>query len=138
VDDWSAGEVPTNLAAAPGPDYPHGQCTEFAARTVRERTGFAGFYFPRAPGDPPRHAKSWPMLATAAGIASGSTPRVNAVAVFTDGIFATWGHVAVVTDVYGDQSFDVIESNWPRPLTVGTRSHLRPETVTTFLYPTAE
>lgn len=135
MDDWRPDEVPANVARAPGPDYPDGECTWFAAKFVREQTGFAGFYFPRAAGDPPRHAKTWPQLAKTAGISSGATPRVNAVGVFTSGVFSTWGHVAVVTAVHEDGTFDIIESNWPKYHTVARESNISPASITTFLYP---
>jgi surface antigen len=137
VDDWQSDDVPAPLASAPGPDYPHGQCTEFAARLTRERTGSTAFYFPRNPGDPPRDAKVWDALCRSTGTCAVETkPRVNSVAQFKSGVFAKWGHVAVVTAVHADGTFDVIESNYPKALTVGTRSHVDPATVATFLYPT--
>lgn len=135
VDDWRADEVPATTSNTSGPDYPEGECTWFAAKFVREQTGFAGFYFPRLAGEPPRHAKTWPQLAKGAGVHSGSDPQVNAVAVFTTGVFSTWGHVAVVTAVHQDGTFDIIESNYPKHHTVTRESNISPASVTTFLYP---
>jgi len=130
--------VPPKLATAPGPDYPPGQCTFCAAKWVLERTGSAAFYFPRNPGEPARDAKVWDALCTKTGACvARPTPTVNSVAQFKGGVFAKYGHVALVTEVHPDGTFDVQECNWPVPLTVGTRRHLDPATVATFLSPTS-
>jgi surface antigen len=129
--------VPAKLAAAPGPDYPEGQCTYCAAKWVLERTGSAAFYFPRKPGEPARDAKVWDKLCKVTGACTAhAKPAVNSVAQFKGGVFAKYGHVALVTTVHSDGTFDVEECNWPIPLTVGTRQHLDPATVATFLTPT--
>lgn len=129
--------MPPKLATAAGPDYPWGQCTWKAAHFIKEQTGSSAFFFPRKPGEPPRDAKVWDKLCKDTGACeSHAKPKVNSVAQFKGGVFAKYGHVAVVTNVHADGTFDIIESNYPVPLTVGTRSHLDPATVATFLSPT--
>ena len=57
-------------------------------------------------------AKNWPSVAHAEGLRTGSQPRVTAVAVWP-GLAPPYGHIAYVTAVHGDGTFDVAEYNLP-------------------------
>ena len=61
------------------------------------------------------NAGQWLGSARAAGFSTGSTPRVGAVAVWTNSYY---GHVAVVTAVNGSQ-IQVVESNYAGNMSVG-------------------
>lgn len=55
-------------------------------------------------------AHNWPRVARDAGIPTGRTPRVDAVAVWPK-LTPPYGHVAFVTAVHPDGTFDVAEYN---------------------------
>ncbi|HLY63888.1 MAG TPA: CHAP domain-containing protein, partial [Chloroflexota bacterium] len=85
--------------------FPWGQCTYWAAQ---ERPDIGS----RVIGN----AASWIYSARAAGLATGSVPRVGAVVVYQPGAQgAAWtGHVAYVTSVAGDGvHFTISEMNFP-------------------------
>lgn len=111
-----------------GPVYPTGQCTWLVAKMERELLGTEHFTFKKYPGLPDRDAKMWDDLYDGA---QGTTPKVNSVAQWETG---TYGHVAWVTAVHPDNTFDVTESNYHLDGKVGTRTHLSPTGVR-FLYP---
>jgi surface antigen len=58
-------------------------------------------------------AFNWPSVARRRGIPTGARPRVRAVAVWPR-LARPFGHVAYVTKVEPDGSFDVAEYNLPR------------------------
>lgn len=78
--------------------YPMGQCT-WGAKVLAP---WVGNYW--------GNANQWLVSGSAAGHATGTTPQVGAVAVWTGGS-GGYGHVAVVTAVNGDQ-IQVMEANY--------------------------
>ena len=86
------------------------------------------------------NAGDWAASATAAGFEVGTTPKVGAIIVWTNG---GYGHVGYVTEVREDGSIQIIESNyagistptnvrgWFNPTTTG-------EGVVSYIYPPAE
>lgn len=103
-----------------GDDYPYrgatsgvdrwnfykGQCTSFAAWTANSRLGipFSNSY----KGVHWGNAINWDNAARAAGIPVSGTPKAGDIAVRNSG---TWGHVAFVTSVRSDGTFEVDEYN---------------------------
>ncbi len=84
-----------------------GECTSFAAWTIKSRLGISGFsnYYKGAHfGD----AHLWDDAARQVGIPVYSTPRAGDIAVRNSG---TWGHVAFVTKVNSNGTFEVDEYN---------------------------
>ncbi|MBY5013598.1 MULTISPECIES: CHAP domain-containing protein [Streptococcus] len=77
--------------------YPAGQCTWGA----KEMAPWVGNYWGNG-GD-------WAASAAALGYEVGTTPKVGAIAVWTDD---GYGHVAYVTDVAADGTIQVMESNY--------------------------
>ncbi|MFM0601540.1 CHAP domain-containing protein [Streptococcus suis] len=77
--------------------YPAGQCTWGA----KEMAPWVGNYWGNG-GD-------WAASAVALGYEVGTTPKVGAIAVWTDG---GYGHVAYVTDVAANGHIQVKESNY--------------------------
>lgn len=77
--------------------YPAGQCTWGA----KEMAPWVGNYWGNG-GD-------WVASAAALGYEVGTTPKVGAIAVWTDG---GYGHVAYVTDVAANGHIQVKESNY--------------------------
>ena len=86
-----------------GNTYPVGQCTWGA----KQAAPWVGNYW--------GNAGQWLGSARAAGFSTGSTPRVGAVAVWTNSYY---GHVAVVRAVNGSQ-IQVVESNYAGNMSVG-------------------
>ena len=78
--------------------YPVGQCT-WGAKVLAP---WVGNYW--------GNANQWLVSGSAAGHATGTTPQVGAVAVWTTG-GGGYGHVAVVTAVNGDQ-IQIMEANY--------------------------
>jgi surface antigen len=81
-------------------------CTSFVAWAL-ERNGFRTDWF--APGS--MDAWNWPNVARLKGIRTGDDPRPGAVAVWP--AETRFGHVAFVTAVHADETFDVAEYNLP-------------------------
>ncbi|MEQ9763443.1 CHAP domain-containing protein [Streptococcus sp. ZJ151] len=120
----TASYVPVSIISSNG--YPVGQCT-WGAKTLAP---WAGSNWGNG-GD-------WTASASAAGFATGSTPQVGALIVWTDG---SYGHVAYVTDVAADGQIQVMEANyngnqavgnyrgWFNPLTSGTPG------IVSYIYP---
>jgi len=121
-----------------GDDYPYkgqttgvdkwnfykGQCTSFSAWAINSRLGLPFHNYYKGPHW--GNAHNWDNAARSAGISVGSTPRVKAIAVRNSG---TYGHVAYVTKVNSNGSFEVDEYNYGgtsryshRTTTVGTGS----------------
>ena len=108
--------------------YPWGQCTWGAKEMAPWVMNYWG------------NAGDWTASATAAGFEVGTTPKVGAIIVWTNG---GYGHVAYVTEVREDGSIQIIESNyagistptnvrgWFNPTTTG-------EGVVSYIYPPAE
>lgn len=87
-------------------------CTSYAAWALhanQQRTD----WFIRGSMD----AWNWPNVARLRGLKVGSTPRPGDIAVWPK-VARPFGHVAYVTRVHGDGTFDVAEYNLP-----GDRSH---------------
>ena len=104
-------------------------CTSYAAWALWEN-GYRVDWF--VPGS--MDAWNWPNVARRHGIAAGTSPRVGAVAVWPHR--GKFGHVAVVTAVHRDDTFDVAEYNLPgrRPkFGFDRRAEVSPHEVT-FVY----
>ena len=108
--------------------YPWGQCTWGAKEMAPWVMNYWG------------NAGDWAASAAAAGFEVGTTPKVGAIIVWTNG---GYGHVGYVTEVREDGSIQIIESNyagistptnvrgWFNPTTTG-------EGVVSYIYPPAE
>ena len=81
-------------------------CTSYAAWALW-RNGYRTDWFVAGSMD----AWNWPNVARRHGISSGSAARVGAVVVWP--AWGKFGHLAVVTGVHGDGTFDVAEYNLP-------------------------
>ena len=82
------------------------------------------------PGEMDAH--NWPRVARYAGIPTGPDARVDAVAVWPHAT-PPYGHVAFVTAVHPDGTFDVAEYNLRRKYRFDARYRLSPAGVT-FVY----
>ena len=105
-----------------GNTYSVGQCTWGA----KQAAPWVGNYW--------GNAGQWLGSARAAGFSTGSTPRVGAVAVWTNSYY---GHVAVVRAVNGSQ-IQVVESNYAGNMSVGNyRGWFNPaaDGVAGYIYP---
>lgn len=106
--DPSKGGYPGYLASAPQDSIvdPWGmynrECVSYTAWKVQQRYGYMPYWGGRG------NANQWPGNARSAGIPTGSTPRVGAVAVMSGGYY---GHVAFVESVNGN-SVRVSQYNW--------------------------
>lgn len=70
-------------------------------------------------------ARNWPDVAREAGIREGRVPLVGAVAVWPS-LSPPYGHVAFVTAVHRDKTFDVAEYNLLRRFRFDARYRLSP------------
>lgn len=85
------------------------QCVDF----VREsRTDLAGVHLGNAQSKYEQKAKNFLEAAQDKGFKTGQVPREGAVVVFDSTTKNKYGHVAIVTKVHEDGSFDVQEANW--------------------------
>ncbi|MFV8043313.1 CHAP domain-containing protein [Streptococcus hyovaginalis] len=121
-------QTSTSTVSSVGNSYPVGQCT-WGAKTLAP---WAGNNWGNG-GD-------WAASAAAAGFATGTTPQVGALIVWTDG---GYGHVAYVTDIDANGNIQVMEANyngsqsidnyrgWFNPLASGTPGYV------TYIYPNA-
>ncbi|WP_167853883.1 CHAP domain-containing protein [Acidipropionibacterium timonense] len=101
----------------------YGECTSYAAWAIRTHTKYTTFTnFWR--GQQFGNAGHWAAAARAAGIVVDTHPIAGAIAQSTTAAGGT-GHVAYITRVYPDGTFDVAESNYVARHTFGTRSHVR-------------
>lgn len=106
--DPSRGGYPSYLAFAPQDSVvdPWGmynrECVSYTAWKVQQRHGYMPYWGGRG------NANEWPANARAAGIRTGSTPRVGSVAVMSGGYY---GHVAWVESVSGG-TITVSQYNW--------------------------
>lgn len=72
------------------------ECVSYTAWMVYSNYGYMPYW--GGNGD----ANQWPADARAAGIPTGSTPRVGSVAIYMGGPSDPWGHAMWVTGVYGN------------------------------------
>ncbi|MCX4471624.1 peptidase inhibitor family I36 protein [Micromonospora sp. NBC_01655] len=100
-----------------------GQCTSFAAWALRSRVGVA-FHNQYAGQARWGNAKEWVAAAGNAGVPVYNSPKAGDIAVRLGG---TYGHVAFVTSVNSNGSFEIDEYNYlyadaysHRTVTVGT------------------
>jgi surface antigen len=114
-----------------GPAYAEGECTWYVNEQARVILHTDALTFRKYPGLPDRDAKVFDTLADTYAIARGNTPRVNSVAQWKIG---QYGHVAWVTAVHADGTFDVSESNYHLDHRVGTRTNLPASGVSAFIY----
>lgn len=84
--------------------YPVGQCTWGAKALAPWSGNFWG------------NANMWAYSAAAEGFTVSTTPKVGAIAVWTEG---QYGHVAVVTEVQSDSAIRVMESNYNGIMSIG-------------------
>jgi surface antigen len=103
-------------------------CTSYVAWAL-ERNGYRVDWF--EPGE--MDARRWGIVARREGIPVGFTPRRGAVAVWP--WWKRFGHVALVTRVHPDGTFDVAEYNTPGGVRFGfdKRTHVSRRGVT-FVY----
>ena len=81
-------------------------CTSYVAWTLSANGQRTDWFIPGA-----MDAQNWPHVARLRGIATGTVPRVGAVAVWPR--LSEFGHVAYVTRLQPDGGFDVGEYNLP-------------------------
>ena len=84
-------------------------CTSYVAWALSANGQRTDWFIPGA-----MDAGNWPHVARLRGIPVGTQPRVGAVAVWPRS--SRFGHVAYVTRVRRDGSFDVAEYNLPVPV----------------------
>jgi surface antigen len=80
-------------------------CTSYVAWALQANDQRTDWFVPGS-----MDAWNWPNVAGRAGLRVGTTPRVGAVAVWPT-LSKPWGHVAYVTAVNHDGTFDVSEYN---------------------------
>jgi surface antigen len=104
-------------------------CTSYVAWALDANDFRTDWFIPGA-----MDARNWPNVARRRHVQIGRAPRVGAVAVWPR-VAPPFGHVAFVTGVHRDGTFDVAEYNLPgrRPFSFDTRSRLSPRGVT-FVY----
>ncbi len=106
--DYSKGGYPGYLAGAPQDSIvdPWGmynrECVSYTAWRVQQQYGYMPYWGGRG------NANQWPSAARAAGIPTGSTPRVGSVAIMNIG---SYGHSAWVESVNGN-TVRVSQYNW--------------------------
>lgn len=81
------------------------ECVSYTAWMVYKTYGFMPYW--GGNGD----ARQWPGDAQAAGIPTGSTPKVNSVAIYMGGAGDPWGHAMWVRSVNGDGTITVDQYN---------------------------
>lgn len=113
------GQAPRNDYDGNPRGFAQNNCTAFAAWRIASRLGVPSF------GNSWKtqwgNGGHWDNAARAAGVTVNKTPKVGAIAV--NDVHKV-GHVAYVSKVYSDGSFNVEEYNWNNPLRYGTRSHV--------------
>ena len=102
-------------------------CTSYVAWAL-DANGFRVDWFELGEMD----AHNWPRVARDARIPTGPTPRVGAVAVWPH-LTPPYGHVAFVTAVHPDGTFDVAEYNLRRRYRFDARYRVAPAGAT-FIY----
>jgi surface antigen len=81
------------------------ECVSYTAWMVYKTYGYMPYW--GGNGD----ANMWPGDARAAGISTGSTPKVNSVAIYMGGASDPWGHAMWVRSVNGDGTITVDQYN---------------------------
>ncbi len=81
-------------------------CTSYVAWALAANGYRIGWFVPGA-----MDAWNWPNVAARHGIVVGRRPRVGAVAVWVE--WGRFGHLAFVTAVHANGTFDVVEYNRP-------------------------
>ncbi|GEM_PF-5612868 len=99
----------------------YGECTGYAVWAVRSHSDFKDFRNDWR-GAHFGNANHWAIAARQAGLKVSARPSVGDIAQTTR--FAN-GHVAYVSAVHTDGTFDVVEANWASRHTMGMRTHLR-------------
>jgi surface antigen len=104
-------------------------CTSYAAWALAANGYRIDWFIPGS-----MDAWNWPNVAARSGIPVGRRPRVGAVAVWSE--WGRFGHLAFVTAVHPDGTFDVAEYNRPGGVRFGfdRRFDVRREDVV-FVYP---
>lgn len=101
--------------------YPGGQCTAFACWRVRQHTRVTNFHnWWHGPNF--GNANTWDAAARQTGVPVLTTPKAGTVAQSNAG---PYGHVAWVTKVHADGTFDVEENNWAVVEGYGVRRNVR-------------
>lgn len=127
-DDYSAfmlskGFTPGNRAYVVDIyNFYYGECTGYAAFAVAHYSKYKDFTNNWRNGSHFGNGKEWPAGARQAGIPVDTTPAVGSIA---SRITGRSGHVAYVTAVHPDGSFDVNEANFVKPHVFGSRTNLR-------------
>jgi surface antigen len=94
-------------------------CTSYVAWALTANGQRVDWFIPGA-----MNAFNWPHVARLAGLPVGTRPRVGAVAVWPR--VSPFGHVAYVTNVDADGTFDVAEYNLPVPFGFDLRRGVSP------------
>lgn len=81
------------------------ECVSYTAWMVYETYGYMPYWGGSG------NANQWPGDAQAAGIPTGSTPKVNSVAIYMGGSSDPWGHAMWVKSVNGDGTITVDQYN---------------------------
>lgn len=99
--------------------FPEGQCTWFVAEEWKRLYGddITRFVSPY-----PRDGKTFPQLLGNEGYVVDTIPSVGSIAVFTDGVFAEYGHVGIVRAIYGD-TLRIKQSNYPDALQISEQDY---------------
>ena len=98
-------------------------CTSYVAWALTANGQRTAWFIP---GDMDAH--NWPHVASLSNFRTGSHPRVGAIAVWPK-LFPPYGHVAYVTGVENNGTFDVAEYNFrpaahSKPFAFDQRTHL--------------
>lgn len=112
-----------------GNKYTPGQCTWFVY-SIRKKMGkpISTYWY---------DAHYWNERAEADGYKVGNKPKVGAVFVAEQGAgghATSTGHVAIVTGVNSDGSFNIYEMNWKGPYIASTRENLKMTSGYSFIY----
>lgn len=99
----TAQPIATYRGSSAGNTYVRGQCTWYAKSRRPDLPNNLG------------NARTWVSRAAAQGIATGSVPRVGAIA-------ARGNHVAYVESVNGDGTITVTDMNWSGPYEITRRT----------------
>lgn len=81
------------------------ECVSYTAWMVYKTYGYMPYWGGNG------NANEWPSDAAQAGIPTGSTPRVNSVAIYMGGSTDPWGHAMWVRSVNGDGTITVDQYN---------------------------
>lgn len=107
--DPNHGGYPNNLANAPQDSIvdPWGmynrECVSYVAWKVYQKNGYMPYWGGHG------NAKQWPGNAQAAGIPTGSTPKVGSAGVIYAG---TWGHIVWVNSINDNGTINISQYNY--------------------------